>query len=96
MNFFSNDKSLNTKVDLAAMLILRETGVPSASIAVVKQGKIIYVKAYGNAKLDPQTAAMPDIRYAIGSISKQFTASSILLLEQEDKLTKIFMLTTEI
>lgn len=79
--------SLQTKIDSAATQILRETGVPSASIAVVKNGKIVYTKAYGNARLDPNAAATPEMRYAIGSISKQFTAACILLLEQEGKLS---------
>ncbi len=83
---FSDSNSLNTKVDTIAAQILRETGVPSASIAVVKHGEIVYVNAYGDARLNPKTAATPEMRYAIGSISKQFTASAILLLEQEGKL----------
>ena len=35
------------------------TGVPSASVAVVKDGQIAYVRAYGNAALEPRTAARP-------------------------------------
>ncbi len=82
-----SDDSLDTKIDSAAIQILRETGVPSASISVVRNGEIVYTKAYGNAKLDPKVAATPEMRYAIGSISKQFTAACILLLEQEGKLS---------
>ncbi len=82
----SND-SLKIKVDSAALQILRETGLPSASVAVVKHGKIAYLQAYGNAKLNPRVSAKTDMRYAIGSISKQFTAAAILLLEQEGKLS---------
>ena len=63
------------------------TGVPSASIAVVQNGKIAYVQAYGNARLDPNTAASSAMRYSIGSISKQFTAAAILLLAEEGKLS---------
>ncbi len=85
-NFTSND-SFDTKVDSIAIQILKETGVPSASIAVVKHGRIDYIKAYGSARLGPPATATPEMRYAIGSISKQFTASCILLLEQEGKLT---------
>jgi len=82
----SND-SLKVKVDSAVLQVLKESGTPSASVAVVLHGKMFYVKAYGNAKLDPAVAAKPGMRYAIGSISKQFTASCILLLEQEGKLS---------
>ncbi len=82
-----NNDSLKVKVDSAAVQVLRETGTPSASVAVVLRGKIIYTKAYGDAKIDPPKPATSEMRYAIGSISKQFTAACILLLEQEGKLS---------
>ncbi len=85
-NFISPD-SLTVKVDSAAAQVLRKTGTPSASVAVVLHGRIAYAQAYGDARLDPPMPAKPDMRYAIGSISKQFTASCILLLEQEGKLS---------
>ncbi len=84
---YSNNDSLNVKVDSVAIQVLRKTGTPSASIAVVKNGRIFLAKAYGDAKLNPSEAATPKMRYAIGSISKQFTAACILLLEQEGKLS---------
>ena len=86
LNNFSAD-SLEAKVDSTALQTLRETGVPSASVAVVLNGKIVYAQAYGKAKLNPPVKATPKMRYAIGSISKQFTASCILLLEQKGKLS---------
>ncbi len=67
--------------------ILTKSGVPSASIAIVRDGRIIYEHAYGQARLDPPMAATPQMRYSIGSISKQFTAAAILLLAEEGKLT---------
>ena len=80
------DTALAHRVDSIASQILQSTGVPSASIAVVKNGTVAYAKAYGAAKLDPRFTATPDLRYAVGSISKQFTAVAILLLQQEGKL----------
>ncbi|HEX9220614.1 MAG TPA: serine hydrolase domain-containing protein, partial [Gemmatimonadaceae bacterium] len=80
------DTALAHRVDSIASQILQSTGVPSASIAVVKNGMVAYAKAYGAAKLDPRFTATPDMRYAVGSISKQFTAVAILLLQQEGKL----------
>ena len=75
------------QIDAAATSVLNSTGAPSASIAVVKDGRIVYTHAYGNARLDPRTPATPAMRYSIGSVSKQFTASGLLLLAQEHKLT---------
>src|SRR5512142_2559295 len=65
-------------IDRRVQQTLAKTGVPSASIAVVKDGQIAYVRAYGNATVQPQVTARPEMRYSIGSISKQFTASAIL------------------
>ncbi len=78
---------LRSGVDDIAQQVLKTTGVPSASVAVVQDGKIAYVQAYGSARLDPQMAATPAMRYSIGSISKQFTAAAVLMLVQEGKLS---------
>ncbi len=66
--------------------ILAKSGAPSASIAIVRDGRIVYEHAYGQARLDPPMAAAPQMRYSIGSISKQFTAAAVLLLAEEGKL----------
>ena len=78
---------LSAKIDAVAQQALDQTGVPSASIAVVQHGQIVYTHAYGKARLDPPVAAEPSMRYSIGSISKQFTAAALLLLEQQGKLS---------
>ena len=78
---------LQAKIDRIADQVLKQTGVPSASVAIVQHGKLVYTHAYGLARLDPPKKATPDMRYSIGSISKQFTATAILLLQQEGKLS---------
>ena len=65
------------KIDKLATDALAKSGVPSASVAVVKDGQIAYLHAYGSASIDPAVAAKPEMRYSIGSISKQFTAAAI-------------------
>ncbi|WP_446743977.1 serine hydrolase domain-containing protein [Silvibacterium acidisoli] len=75
------------QIDDLAQKALDKTGVPSASVAVVQHGKIVYTHAYGKAKLEPPLEATPAMRYSIGSISKQFTAAAILLLEQQGRLS---------
>ena len=78
---------LRQKIDKIAADTLAKTGVPSASVAIVKDGHIAYVHAYGDARLEPRTPATPQMRYSVGSISKQFTAASILLLQEQGKLS---------
>src|SRR5690242_2141910 len=78
---------LRARIDKLATDALAQSGVPSASIAVVKDGKIAYLNAYGLARLEPKTPATPAMRYSIGSISKQFTAAAMLLLQEQGKLS---------
>lgn len=73
------------QIDSAATAVLAGTGAPSASVAVVRGGQIVYEQAYGLGRLG--TAATPAMRYAIGSVSKQFTSTAILLLAEEGKLS---------
>src|SRR5207302_7453086 len=72
-------------IDKAVNEVLTKTGAPSASIAVVKDGKIAYTHAYGMARIDPPMPASADMRYSIGSISKQFTSSAIQMLAEDGK-----------
>lgn len=67
--------------------MLGESGAPSVSVAIVQQGKLTYAKAFGRASLSPDRPADADTRYAIGSISKQFTVAAILLMEEQGKLS---------
>jgi len=78
---------ISKKIDDAATKMLSESGVPSASVAVVKNGKLAYAKAYGLADIASHRQATASMIYSIGSISKQFTAASILLLAEEGKLS---------
>lgn len=78
---------LAATVDAAVHDVLTKTGVPSASVGIVEGGRIVFTKAYGNARLSPPMPATVDLHYAIGSISKQFTAACVLLLQQDGKLS---------
>ncbi len=76
-----------TRIDEVVASVLAGTGAPSASIAVVWNGAIVYDRAYGNASLEPRRPATPAMRYSIGSVSKQFTAAAIMLLAEEKRLS---------
>jgi CubicO group peptidase (beta-lactamase class C family) len=80
-------KKVTDGIDTAVTEVLEETGVPSASVAVVHDGKIALTKAYGMARLDPPTPATTIMRYPIGSISKQFTAAAVVMLAEAGKLS---------
>lgn len=74
-------------IDDIVQQVLDSTGVPSASIAIVKSGRVAYVHAYGYAQLDPKSPALTSMSYSIGSVSKQFTAAAVLMLVEQKKLS---------
>lgn len=74
-------------IDHAVTGVLQDTLVPSASIAIVKDGKLEYAHAYGLARLNPKLPATESMRYKIGSNSKQFVGTAILMLAEEGKLS---------
>jgi CubicO group peptidase (beta-lactamase class C family) len=74
-------------IDAIVAEVLEATGVPSASIAVVHDGAISLTKAYGLARIESPMPAATTMRYAIGSISKQFTATAAAMLAEDGKLS---------
>ncbi len=67
---------------------------PGAAALVMKDGQIVLRKGFGMANLELGTPVSPDMVFELGSITKQFTAASILLLQErgqlrvEDEITK--------
>src|SRR3989441_361773 len=66
---------------------LTKRGSPGCALGVYRDGKIIYSKGYGLANLEENVPITPESVFDIGSTSKQFTAASILLLEERGKLS---------
>jgi D-alanyl-D-alanine carboxypeptidase len=81
------DTALTAQIDATAQEWLASTGAPSVSIALVQNGKVTYAHAYGNARLAPDIASIPSTRYAVDSVSKEFTAAAVLLLVEKGKLS---------
>ena len=77
------DRKLTDKI----VATLKESTAPSASVAVVLDGKLVFAKAFGMASISPDRPATTETRYAVGSISKQFTAAALLLLQEQGKLS---------
>ena len=57
------------------------------AVLVAKDGQILFDRAYGLANVEWQVPNTPETRFRIGSITKQFTAAAILLLEERGKLS---------
>ena len=63
-----------------------KTTSPGATLAVIKDGKIVYERGYGMAKLEDGIVNTPDKIFDIGSVSKQFTATCVAMLIREGKV----------
>src|SRR5271170_6831315 len=63
------------------------TTSPGCALSVIKDGQIIYKRAYGMADLDHDIPITPETVFHVASISKQFTAAAIILLVQEGKIS---------
>jgi D-alanyl-D-alanine carboxypeptidase len=75
------------QLDQRISSLLAASGAPSVSVAVVDHGETVYAKAFGKADVAGDVAATVDTRYAVGSVSKQFTVAAILLMQEEGKLS---------
>lgn len=74
------------RIDTVVTEILKSSGVPSATISIVTHGKLEYAKAFGDQRLDGSPPTIT-ARYPVASISKQFTAATLLLLAEDGKLS---------
>jgi len=83
----SSAPDLRAAVAEIAKDVLASTGTPAASIAIVQGGEIVLAEAFGDARIDPRAPAEPWTYFAIGSVSKQFTAAAIMLLAEEGRLS---------
>lgn len=75
---------LETKID---SLFAEYSNSPGCAVGVYSKGEIIFKKGYGIANLDYDIKITPETVFDIGSVSKQFTAACIILLENEGKLS---------
>lgn len=61
--------------------------VPGASVIAIRDGKVLYKKAYGLADLEAGTPATTKTNYRLASVTKQFTAMCILILADRGRLS---------
>jgi len=74
------------KVDQAVKGILRKYEIPGATIAVMKNGRLVYAEGYGFSDQAAKEKAKPETLFRIASVSKTITAVATLKLVQEGKL----------
>ncbi len=60
---------------------------PSASVIVIKDGDVLFERSYGMSNLEKGEWATSQTNYRLASMTKQFTATSILILAERGKLS---------
>lgn len=73
-------------VDAFITKAMRELNVPGAAVAIVKDDRVVFAKAYGVKELGKPEPVTTDTRFAIGSISKSFTTTLLGILVDEKKV----------
>ena len=81
----SREEIIEQKIDSLFTQYTHET--PGVSIAVIDNGKTIFKKGYGSANLEYSIPIATQTVFLVGSVSKQFTAFSIYLLQHQGKLS---------
>ncbi|MGA2658293.1 MAG: serine hydrolase [Verrucomicrobiota bacterium] len=62
-------------------------GTPGAGVAVIEHGALVFEKGYGLANLEYDIPVTPQTIFHVASVSKQFTAMALVLLDQDGKLS---------
>ena len=79
-------QNLSTKIDSLILSKFKDKNGPGGVFMVSKNGQPIYKKAFGKANLELNVDLMTENVFQLGSMTKQFTAIAILLLQQQGKL----------
>src|SRR4051812_27927570 len=81
----TNRDGVSADVDAAVLRQMKDQHIPGIGLAVVRDGKVIKAKGYGLANIELDTPVSPDTVFEAGSITKQFTATAIMLLAEAGK-----------
>jgi CubicO group peptidase (beta-lactamase class C family) len=74
-------------LDAFVSAVVRDQHAIGVTVGVMQNGTVIFAKGYGLANTKTQTVVTPATLFAVGSVTKQFTCSVALQLEQEHKLS---------
>jgi CubicO group peptidase (beta-lactamase class C family) len=81
------DQQLTHKIDALVAIAMAHQHVPAVSLAIARNGRILYARGYGYRNLTSRQVADANTVYNVGSVTKEFTAAGIMLLQQEGKLS---------
>jgi D-alanyl-D-alanine-carboxypeptidase/D-alanyl-D-alanine-endopeptidase len=79
--------AVTTRLESEIHKILDETGIPAISIALVRDGDVVWTGTYGWANVGAKVPATPDTYFSTGSTFKFVTATAVMQLVEQAKLT---------
>jgi CubicO group peptidase (beta-lactamase class C family) len=82
----SKAQDLNRKIDSLIQSEFKEPNGPGGVFLISQKGKPVFKKAFGMANLELDSKLNTNSVFQIGSMTKQFTAIAILMLEEQGKL----------
>jgi D-alanyl-D-alanine carboxypeptidase len=74
------------QVDEYIQVEMQKRRIPGLSLVVIKNGEVVKLKGYGFANLEHDVPVTPDTVFGLASVTKQFTATAIMLLVEEGKI----------
>lgn len=74
------------RIDSIVKSAMEKRHIPGVSVAVMKAGRPVAMRGYGMANLELRVPASPATVYEIGSLTKQFTATAVMMLVEEGKI----------
>ncbi len=79
-------QTIEAKTDSLIQVVFKDKNGPGGVFMVAKNGKPVYQKAFGKANLELDVNLTSEAIFQLGSMTKQFTAIAILMLEEQGKL----------
>ena len=76
-----------SQIDEFVTAEMQRQHIPGVSLAVVKNGQVILAKGYGYSNVEHQVPVKPETIFQSGSVGKQFTATAVMMLVEEGKVS---------
>src|SRR5438045_3561933 len=80
------DSTLQRKIDSIVTMYMSREQIVGISIGIVRNNRIYYAKGYGATKINSDRKVDPLTNFHTASISKLFTATAVMQLDEQDKL----------
>jgi CubicO group peptidase (beta-lactamase class C family) len=86
-NTSASNPEIQKKVDEYIRFEMEQQKIPGVSLAVIKNGEVVYAKGYGLANVEHMVPVIPETIFQSGSVGKAFTVMAVMMLADEGKIT---------